>query len=483
MQLCFNAGKAALALLLSLAVSGTAVAAIQSDRAVMQSPAKDGAYVVKLNGLTNNKKIVLLDGNRKTIDDGVVIRASYIKDGKVVIPAGGLYTTSRCSNWWSFNDHTFTAAGKLYHFITDEYQQDVVKNVTLKPKEMVFGNEAKTRGWQLTYLGPNPYGVEGVQNVELKIVKTTGNYYGNPFLFVVGDNANNVACDGTTLKNGSGATKATTGWQEQPNPLEHFLGNSIAGNNRSYAIIESSTPTEVKVKELVTVSTTKALISPNDPIMGLYGKGDSFKVGNATVKVTAVGADNATVEVTDGKGTVTKTIGIKDADRKIFPSSRVVCQGMMVQSKSGSETVNVNIHNKGGFIVDGKVALMAYSDVLTVTEGSPWTDKNYIARPEICAECTFIHEIVIENDKPIVLDAKNNVAVGPNGYFKIVLDDFDGTTVKAWHIETAKAKTDNLAGRAKGKHIDAVVGAACRSTGHFFSRVYSALYKEAVEAK
>mgnify|MGYP003315420827 CR=1 FL=1 len=68
----------------------------------------------------------------------------------------------------------------------------------------------------------------------------------------------------------------------------------------------------------------------------------------------------------------------------------------------------------------------------------------------------------------------------PNGDCAVVGGEFDGKTVKAWHIETAKDKTENLAGRAKGKHIDAVVGAECRSTGHFFSRVYKQLYKEAV---
>lgn len=472
-------GKAFATLAVSMLICGNAYGAIESDRAVMLSPAKDGAYVVKMLGLTNNKKIVLLDGARKTIHDGIVIRASKIENGKIIIPAGGMYTTSRCSNWWSFNDHTFTAAGKLYHFITDEFQQDVVKNVTMKEGEMVFGNEAKTRGWQLTYLGGNPYGVEGAQNLEFKLVKTTGNYYGNPFLIVAGDNVPNSACDGTHLKNGS-TDKPTTCWREQGNPLDHFVGNTIATNNRSSVTVESCNEKEVKVKEFVTVSTKKALISPNDPIMGLYGKGDSFKVGKATVKVTAVGTDNATVEVTDAKGTVTKTIGIKAEDRKLFPSSRFVCQGMMAQSKGGTETVNVNIHNKGGFIVDGKVALMAYSDVMTVTEGSQWTDPAYIARPEICAECSFIHEIMIENDKPIVLDAKNNVAVGPNGYWKVVIDEFDGKTIKAWHIETAKDKTGNLAGRSKGKHIDAVVGAECRSTAQFFGRVYKQLYKEAV---
>lgn len=69
--------------------------------------------------------------------------------------------------------------------------------------------------------------------------------------------------------------------------------------------------------------------------------------------------------------------------------------------------------------------------------------------------------------------------VGPNEHFKIVIDEFDGKNIKAWHVESAKGeKTPNLAGRSKGKHVDLVIGTACRSTAHFFSRVYPALYAE-----
>ena len=56
---------------------------------------------------------------------------------------------------------------------------------------------------------------------------------------------------------------------------------------------------------------------------------------------------------------------------------------------------------------------------------------------------------------------------------------FDGKIVKAWHIENSKGeKSPNLATRAGGKHIDLVVGKACRSTAHFISRFYPAMYDE-----
>lgn len=71
---------------------------------------------------------------------------------------------------------------------------------------------------------------------------------------------------------------------------------------------------------------------------------------------------------------------------------------------------------------------------------------------------------------------------GPHDYFKVVLDEFDGKKVSAWHFEDKDGnKTGNLAERGKGAHIDLVVGQQCRSTAHFFSRVYPALYREAVE--
>lgn len=86
---------------------------------------------------------------------------------------------------------------------------------------------------------------------------------------------------------------------------------------------------------------------------------------------------------------------------------------------------------------------------------------------------------MLENDKEIILDSTNNVFVGPEGYFKIVIDDFDGETIKSWYIEDAEGnKTYNLAERAKGKHIDVLVNNACRTVSHFVGRISGALLAE-----
>ncbi|MEG2172990.1 MAG: transcription factor [Desulfovibrionaceae bacterium] len=92
---------------------------------------------------------------------------------------------------------------------------------------------------------------------------------------------------------------------------------------------------------------------------------------------------------------------------------------------------------------------------------------------------------MVENAKEIVLDGEaNKVFVGPNKQFSIVIDEFDGKQVKAWHIETAGGKkSPNLATRADGKHIDLVIGKACRSTDHFIKRYYSKMYDETLAGK
>lgn len=71
----------------------------------------------------------------------------------------------------------------------------------------------------------------------------------------------------------------------------------------------------------------------------------------------------------------------------------------------------------------------------------------------------------------MVLDSTNNVFVGPEGYFKIVIDEFDGENIKAWHFEDVEGnKSVNLAGFANGQHIDLLANIACSTVGTFATR-------------
>ena len=136
----------------------------------------------------------------------------------------------------------------------------------MKKGEMVFGNEEKTRGWELSSLDVSPMGIEGAHMAYFKVVKTTGNYYGNPFIVVAGKNITPSGSNGQAEKNGSGLKEGTTSCFDQPDTRPFMIGNNISTNSRSVIYVDEITPTEAKIKELVTVSTSKALISPNEQI-------------------------------------------------------------------------------------------------------------------------------------------------------------------------------------------------------------------------
>lgn len=133
------------------------------DRVVMQSPAKDAAVLAKMQGLVNNRKAKTLSGLSRTINDGVVIRKSTIKDGKIIIPPSGLYITVRSTNWHPFDNEPLTLAGKTYHAITDRYVRDVIRNVTMKKGQVLPSNANKSRGWELSSVENDTYGIEGGQ--------------------------------------------------------------------------------------------------------------------------------------------------------------------------------------------------------------------------------------------------------------------------------------------------------------------------------
>ena len=193
-------GKAAAAICLAVAMSGVAMAGDAPDRVVMQSPAKDAAVLAKMQGLVNNRKAKTLSGLSRTINDGVVIRKSTIKDGKIIIPPSGLYITVRSTNWHPFDNEPLTLAGKTYHAITDRYVRDVIRNVTMKKGQVLPSNANKSRGWELSSVENDTYGIEGGNSAVFKIVKTTGNYYGSQFPVYTGAQISNAAADGSLVK-------------------------------------------------------------------------------------------------------------------------------------------------------------------------------------------------------------------------------------------------------------------------------------------
>ena len=66
--------------------------------------------------------------------------------------------------------------------------------------------------------------------------------------------------------------------------------------------------------------------------------------------------------------------------------------------------------------------------------------------------------LVIENVKTIVLDSKNAHVDGPNGLFRIVVDQFNTDAITRWHIEDKYGEVSRNLGGNKCRSLDAIVG-------------------------
>ena len=83
----------------------------------------------------------------------------------------------------------------------------------------------------------------------------------------------------------------------------------------------------------------------------------------------------------------------------------------------------------------------------------------------------------MENAEEIIFDAKNNTYDGPRSLFKIVVDEFDGTTISSWHVEDKYGEKSRNLGSAKCKTLDAVAG---KVGAVFGKRVSTHIFKKAL---
>lgn len=73
---------------------------------------------------------------------------------------------------------------------------------------------------------------------------------------------------------------------------------------------------------------------------------------------------------------------------------------------------------------------------------------------------------------------------GPENYFKVIIDDFDGKKINAWHFEDAEGnKSPNLASFAGGAHIDLVANFENKSIGSYGNRMAEQALKRELAAK
>ena len=101
-------------------------------------------------------------------------------------------------------------------------------------------------------------------------------------------------------------------------------------------------------------------------------------------------------------------------------------------------------------------------------------DHRFMVRPDVCGHCYQLNEVLLDNPEPIILDNDHPVYEGPKRedgtpLYRLVLDDFDGEMIHAWHVETDNAKkgiikTENLAFRPRN-NMDVLIGVTGTTEG------------------
>ncbi|HMK66825.1 MAG TPA: hypothetical protein VK564_13585, partial [Thermodesulfobacteriota bacterium] len=169
-----------LGLIFMMALAGPALA---QGPVLRTSPAQDCAVVTSMPGFPKFKTSSLVEKEIFIEGEGVVIRQSQVKNGKIYIPPGGLYYTVR-THWfqgelrWPLANYPMLLLGKTYYLADAGHNYGVKRDFVVKKGEAVpFGEGGNAL--ELSSV-ENSWGDESPNHPAVfRVLKPSGNYYGN----------------------------------------------------------------------------------------------------------------------------------------------------------------------------------------------------------------------------------------------------------------------------------------------------------------
>lgn len=421
------------------------------------APDPDCAFVPKMKGLVRqfiqNRK-----GEKLVSSEAIVIRTSYVdyKKKQIVIPPGGLYYTSRNGrNIRPLEGEAFYILGKKAYLLSTESYLVVRKNFRIDLwKEMPMG-DGNLIFWQDVPLGDGSKALRYIDSTilwgrpvaVLRVVKYSGNTWGANIIIGPGLNGYQGFKESLPLKGD------LTGLNER------YYVPELFGEGATYMTAKWVSPDFVEVDEAATPGMDSFTISYEEPEKLSMKVGEERKAGKYKLRILSIDPFSKTTRLAliDGHGRtiVEKTLGPLTKELlDTLPQYSESQQKVMLQY----DDVHVELDLEEAFS-NRKVGLYLATGIQKIERDKPWQeDPRFVVRPDVCGHCYMLNELILDNAEPIILDEKNNTYLGPMGYFKIVVDDFDGEKINAWHIEDRTGmKTPNLAEYPR-KNLDVMVG-------------------------
>jgi hypothetical protein len=404
------------------------------------------AFVPKMKGLAR-KRFENRAGQKQVSSEALVIRASYVdyRKKQIIIPPGGLYYTSRNGrNIRPLAGEAFFMLGKKAYLLSTQSYLVVRKDFRIdlwKEQPMGDGNPFF---WQDVPLGDGSKALRYMESsllwgrpvAVLRVVKYSGNPWGASLLVAPGFN-------------GYSSLAGQTGQAEASNlsGVDKYSLPEAFAEGATFLVPRMVAPDHIEVAEMGSPGMDSFIFSYEEPQKLEMKTGEETELGRYRLKVDSINAAAKTAKLSlkDGKGKVLleKTLGpVNQELLDTLPQYNQSQQKIMMQYQDVHVELDLSAEFSGN-----RVSFYAATGAIKIERDKPWpNDPQFMVRPEVCGHCYMLNEFILDNDKPIVLDEKNNVFWGPNKYFKIVVDDFDGEKINAWHIEDSLGnRTPNLA--------------------------------------
>lgn len=389
---------------------------------------------------------------------GLVIRRSYVdyRKGKIIIPPGGLYYSSRNGknirpgeNIYILGKRAWLLSFKSYLVVKKDFRIDLWKEQPMGDGNPLFWQDVPLGDGSkaMRYMGSSI--LWGRPVAELRVTKYSGNTWGANIMVAHGMHSYDDLPDELPAEG------------NYPQDFKYFIPEVFA-EGATYLIPKWVTPDFVEVAEMGTPGMDQFTVTYKEPKKAVLEAGETARIGKYLLAVKNVDMENNQVdcELTDSEGNVLvkKSFGpLTDDVLSTLPQYSPSQDRIQLQY----EDVHVALDVPEGFsgFPEGKATFFLATNLKTYDRDSPWPDDpRFMVRPDVCGHCYQLNEVILDNKEPIILDADNPTFTGPGGYFKIVIDDFDGEAINFWHLEDNKGrKSPNLAEYPRN-NIDVMVG-------------------------
>lgn len=377
------------------------------------------AYVPGLPGLRRGESVADDFGRKPPKYDSVLIRKSRVENGEVVIPPGGLaYLEDTWGGEVALRGEQLPVLGKLSTYVDYDMTTVVKENITIPA-----GQSVVVGGQVYHYYATVQHGQTANHTLHVKTIAGTDWEwaFGSPVL-----------------------SKTQTGWW---------------GGMRFAQLYNQGQASEVTREKMVFdwisgVRMDRLLLADEKVFAGPAGEGDSWKVGERTVRVAALDATAGTVmlEILENNKVVfSKTLGPVKAD-------------LLIEDTEARKALVFEHGDIAGFLSpwpepfkDGKANLKLYGKTFSLAYGADYAADNRFAVYPVGCPTGHNFGFMLVNKQEIRLKAGAAVE-GPQGYFKVVVDRIEGNDVLGWHVEDSKGNHSHNLGGTGIANIDLVLG-------------------------